>query len=217
MPNYEDIYEVSSYGRLKSLERDVDKGDVVQHRKERIKKQWPNPDGYLQCKLSKDGTNVNVGVHRVVAMAFLDNPDNKQEVNHKDGNRQNNCVSNLEWVTRLENIEDCFRRGTHVSFRDTSGVKNPNYGNRKLHEKYKNDPELAATIQSRPGCQNGRAIPISLTLPDGKRMEFHYIGECGKWLIDNNWVKIKLASINLVIKKCATNHTSYHGLWFEFT
>lgn len=216
VPGYEGIYEVSNKGRLKSLERNVLKGDVIQHRKERLKKTWPNEDGYLQCKLSKDGISINVGVHRVVAMAFIDNPDNKPEVNHKDGNRQNNNVSNLEWVTHAENIEDCFKRGTHVSLRDLTGDKNPNYGNRTLSIKYAQFPELATLAQSRPGAQNGHAKPVKLCLPDGSVMDFDYIGACGQWLIDNNFVSVTKERINLVIKRCATNHTAYHGLRFEW-
>lgn len=215
VPGYEGIYEISSLGQLKSLARDVFRSGVIQHRNEYIKKQWPNPDGYMQCKLSRDGVNVNIGVHRLVAMAFLENPDEKPEVNHKDGNRTNNQIDNLEWVTREENIADCIARGTHIMFRDNSGENNNNYGNHRLSEKYRLHPELAV-VQSRPGGHNGRARPVRVTLPNGVQRDFSFIGECGQWLIDNGWCKVKHERINLMITKCATNHTSYKDMWFDF-
>lgn len=215
VPGYEGIYEVSNLGRLRSLDRAVVKSDVVQHRNGRLKKFWENQDGYLQCKLSKGGESVNIGVHRVVALAFIDNPERKPEINHKDGNRQNNVVENLEWVTHLENIDDCLTRGTHVSLRDLSGEKNPNYGNRILSHKYSECPELAV-VQSRPGVQNGRARPVAVTLPDGTRLDFEYIAKCGQWLIDNGYCSVKLERINLMITKCAKSRDSYKGLTFEF-
>lgn len=64
---------------------------------------------YYTVKLSKNGECKNVRVHRLVANAFIPNPDNKMEVNHIDGDRFNNVVSNLEWSTRSENIKHSFR------------------------------------------------------------------------------------------------------------
>ena len=61
-------------------------------------------DGYLRCNIAQDGKFRLWLVHRLVAKAFIPNPDNKPEVNHIDGDKANNNVSNLEWVTREENI-----------------------------------------------------------------------------------------------------------------
>ncbi len=61
--------------------------------------------GYLRVELSRNGERHNYGVHRLVAIQFIPNPENKPEVNHKDFNRCNNNVENLEWVTRQENSD----------------------------------------------------------------------------------------------------------------
>lgn len=96
---YEGIYQVSSEGRVKSLERTtVDKNGKKYHRKERILKSFLNR-GYLQVSLCDRQPQV----HRLVAEAFIPNPENKSQVNHKDEIKTNNCVENLEWMTAKEN------------------------------------------------------------------------------------------------------------------
>lgn len=90
---YEGLYEVSNWGRVKSLK----------FGKERILKPCTNRYGYLFVKLCKDGKVKPFTVHRLVAEAFLPNPDNLPQVNHKDENKQNNIVSNLEWCSAQYN------------------------------------------------------------------------------------------------------------------
>lgn len=82
-------------------------------RKERILSEFPKDrDGYCRCCVQKlDGTYTSQPVHRLVAKAFIENPFNKEAVNHKDGNRTNNNVSNLEWVTARENVLHSFNYG----------------------------------------------------------------------------------------------------------
>lgn len=95
IPGYEGLYMVSSLGRVKSLNY---------HRTGVEKVLKPVDKRYLRVRLfSKDGTNKLFSVHRLVAMAFIPNPDNLPEVNHKDENKLNNCVDNLEWCTRKYN------------------------------------------------------------------------------------------------------------------
>lgn len=98
---YEGLYEVSNYGRVKSVAH-VSCG---RHFKEKILKGGKFSNGYLFACLRKDGSNKNHLVHRLVAVAFLDNPENLPEVNHKDGNRTNNRLENLEWCSRSYNLE----------------------------------------------------------------------------------------------------------------
>ena len=73
--------------------------------KERILKQTPNTfrGGYAQVKLCKDGICKNFRVHKLVALAFIDNPENKPEIDHKDMNVTNNTVENLRWCSSYEN------------------------------------------------------------------------------------------------------------------
>lgn len=79
-----------------------------------------NGRGYLVIGLSFEGKRNTIGIHRLVAMAYLDNPLNLKEVNHKDGNKLNNCLSNLEWCTRGENIAHAYKN----SLRSATGVSN---------------------------------------------------------------------------------------------
>lgn len=101
---YEGLYQVSNYGRIKSLERlEKTVGIVKQRRRgERMLKET-NVYGYRNVCLANNGYKRTVRVHRIVAKTFIPNPDRKLEVNHIDGNKANNRVDNLEWCTRKEN------------------------------------------------------------------------------------------------------------------
>lgn len=93
---YEGLYEVSNYGRVKSLERIVDK---THHVKEKILKNVQMPSGYLVVGLS----GKQHYVHRLVAMAFIQNQNKYPQVNHKDEDKTNNRVENLEWCNHKYN------------------------------------------------------------------------------------------------------------------
>lgn len=109
---YEGIYEVSNLGRIKSLERKVHadfKFGKTRTYKERILKPGI-VNGYQQVKL-RDNSNKIVYVHRLVAETFINNPNNYKTINHIDGNKQNNCVDNLEWCTQKENVRHALETG----------------------------------------------------------------------------------------------------------
>ena len=91
---YEGHYQVSNFGRVKS----------IKFGKERILKPGKNAKGYLQVCLWKNGKGKTFRVNRLVAEAFLPNPDSLPEVNHKDENKLNNNAENLEWCNRKFNI-----------------------------------------------------------------------------------------------------------------
>jgi predicted XRE-type DNA-binding protein len=119
---YEGFYQVSNLGNVRSLERKVAhrKKGYWQVLKERILKPGNNGKGYLYLTFRKEGEAKNQTIHRLVANAFLDNPENKRCVNHKDGNKLNNKVSNLEWNTHIENMQHAYKTG----LRNQTGEKN---------------------------------------------------------------------------------------------
>lgn len=100
-----DFIEVSTLGRVRTLDRVVSNGKGTRVEKGMILKQRLNKRGYLRVAFRKDSKLVNKPVHRLVAQTFIPNPDNLPQVNHKDCNPQNNSVSNLEWCTHEYNIE----------------------------------------------------------------------------------------------------------------
>lgn len=104
IPGYEGLYQVSDFGNVKSLRG-----------KEKILKPSSNGKGYLTLILSKNNKRYYPYVHRLVGELFVENPDNKPEINHKDGNKANNHKDNLEWCTHLENIKHSCRTGLKVS------------------------------------------------------------------------------------------------------
>ena len=139
--NYEGYYEVSNWGNVRSLSRDIVKSNgVIQHRNGKLKSLMEDVDGYLVVNLCKDGICRRIPVHRLVAEAFISSEISGLEINHIDCDRKNNHADNLEILTRQENIKYCFLCGNHVSqTRDHTGENNPNYKNRALHNKYKLD------------------------------------------------------------------------------
>ena len=102
---FEEGYEVSSLGRVRSLTRMINCNNrYYVHKTGVIRKPYYNKvNGYMTLFLRRDKRSVQVYVHRIVAETFLPNPDNLPEVNHKDENKTNNAVSNLEWCSRIYN------------------------------------------------------------------------------------------------------------------
>lgn len=123
--NFEGLYEISNFGRLKSLPRATTSGGIIKTRLTR---------GYETTHICKNGKHYEVKIHRLVAQAFISNPNNLPQVNHKDENKINNRVDNLEWCnssynnkygTRLERIATKIRK--RISQYDTLGNFISNY------------------------------------------------------------------------------------------
>lgn len=124
---YKNIYQVSTFGRIKSLERISWNGHKWHGHKGRIIKQGILPSGYLKVSLCKDGKIKTILVHRIVSFAFIENKYNKLEVNHINGVKHENIISNLEWVTHSENGVHSYRKlGRKVKGIGGLGNNNPN-------------------------------------------------------------------------------------------
>lgn len=106
IPGFEGYYMASNFGRIKSVSRFIPtRWDTPKWQDGVILKLSSDQDGYNICSVSNATLrNITRKVHRLVAMAFIENPENKPMVNHKDANKQNNHVDNLEWVTNQENM-----------------------------------------------------------------------------------------------------------------
>ena len=100
---YENLYQVSSEGRIKNL-------NYFKTGKEKILKGGKYGSGYLKVKLFKDGKGKNYAIHRLVAQAFIENPDNKPQIDHINTDKTDNRVENLRWVTNKENMNNPITR-----------------------------------------------------------------------------------------------------------
>lgn len=111
---YEGYYEVSSYGRVRSVGKYVNvaiRYNNVRYRKGRVLKLNLKRNGYLTVDLSKDNKTKTISVHRIVAMAFLPMIEGKNVVNHINLNKLDNRVENLEWTTHKENSQHAASHG----------------------------------------------------------------------------------------------------------
>jgi hypothetical protein len=118
---YDGMYEVSNMGRVRSWKKRIGfnkftRGDLP------VIRNLNFVLGYFHCHLSKNGISKAFKVHRLVAIHFIDNPENHRYVDHIDGNKQNNYVSNLRWVNKSQN-EYNSKKGKN----NTSGVKGVYY------------------------------------------------------------------------------------------
>lgn len=109
MNGYEGLYQISNLGNVKG--------------KKCILKQFVNQRGYFAVSLSKEDKRTSYRVHRLVANAFIPNPDNKPQVNHIDGDKSNNKAENLEWLTQSENMKHAFRIGLCNNKRNGQGIR----------------------------------------------------------------------------------------------
>lgn len=106
---YEGLYMVSSSGVVKRIDSYVKRLHYYVPVKGRILKPLDNGKGYLRVKLSKNGKDRRIMLHRIIAEAFIFNAELKKEVNHINGNKKDNNIQNLEWCTRQENIAHCYK------------------------------------------------------------------------------------------------------------
>lgn len=115
--NFED-YEISNFGRIKSFKNG----------KEIIKSNRKVGDGYLQISLYKEGKYKQFLVHRIVALYFIPNPENKPEVNHKKGIKTDNRAWMLEWITKSENEKHAHKLGLKTPINKKAVIQFSSFG-----------------------------------------------------------------------------------------
>lgn len=114
VPGYEGRYQISYQGKIKSIQREVRcRNQICSFYRVYPEKLLSFNDigGYKQVRLYKEGKSQDYLVHRLVAMTFISNPNQYEEVNHIDGDKSNNCVDNLEWCSRHQNIHHAIATG----------------------------------------------------------------------------------------------------------
>lgn len=98
---YEGLYQISNYGNIKRI---LFVNNITSKPQDKILKINSNGNGYLIKSLCKNGKKKNHYIHRLVAQAFIENPNNYKEINHKDFDKHNNIAENLEWCSRIQNV-----------------------------------------------------------------------------------------------------------------
>lgn len=122
----EGFYQVSNIGRIKSL---VGWNGHKYVRREKIILPTPDKEGRMHIKLSKFGEKINLKIHRIIAEAFIPNPNSYKVINHVDSNPSNNDISNLEWCTQKQNVIHEYRFG------NLRKKKNTTVANRRAYDK----------------------------------------------------------------------------------
>ncbi len=171
-----DKYYISKTGQILDV-------DYNKTKKAKLLKQQTTLDGYKFVQLSKNGKIYNKKIHRLVAEAFIPNPYNKPEINHKDGNKHNNNAENLEWVNRSENMRHASanrllhpnpRRGDEHP-RPMLGRKNPNAAlKRRVKVRIIETDEVFNSIIDCALAINGSDRRISECLHDRQKSHMGY-------------------------------------------
>lgn len=136
--DFEGLYQVSNYGRVKSLERTRRLYSKEIYVPEIIRRNGCDMNGYQILPLNKDSKKYTKKIHRLVAESFISNPENKPCINHLNCNKNDNRVINLEWCTIKENNQYCCKVGHH--YNPTLGkFRGDNPKSKKIVQKNKND------------------------------------------------------------------------------
>lgn len=127
MLGYEGLYQVSSLGRVKSLPKFINTNknypSIGYMTKEKILKNFTSTNDYLRICLRKDNQSIFYLVHRLVAQAFLPNPNSLPQINHINGIKTDNRIENLEWCTAKENAQHALKNNLKIPKR---GIENKN-------------------------------------------------------------------------------------------
>ena len=154
---YVGFYQVSSFGNVRSLDR-ISKRDYRGDKKTLgiYLKAMVTKKGYLRVDLNKESKRKSHSIHRLVAQAFVINPENKAQVNHKDGDKTNNYDLNLEWNTNQENQKHAYKTGLNI----------PKPGEENYFSKLKNSDILyirSAECRSKKLKELSEELKVSIT------------------------------------------------------
>lgn len=154
---YEGVYQVSNKGLVRSLPRKTNNNHPVPERLMALR----NKGGYASVLLSLDSDSKEGSVHRLVATAFLVRPEGKPLVNHKDGNKRNNCWWNLEWVTAKENCEHAIANNL-IPARPSQDLKSRRRRKKSLSKPHLTDEDVKKVQRTLELCINRLAIKYSV-------------------------------------------------------
>lgn len=137
---FEEQYEISNLGNLRSKERFVKhwRGGERKY-KSNFKNIRLNDKGYFRCNLKNEGKRYDFTIHRLVALAFIPNEENKPQINHKNGIKTDNRVENLEWCNQSENVTHAVKNRlikTKLTDEQAKEIFNSQLSNRKLAKIY---------------------------------------------------------------------------------
>ena len=163
IPGYEGIYQTSNYGRIRTVEGKITYSKLHGKRvwKSRVLKgRGNNPITGKRVSLYKDGIEKSFLVARLVALTFLGAPSEGFTVNHKDGNRMNNSLDNLEWLSLADNIRHGFNTGLYSTQKAISVY----HSNTKEKIHFPSLSELDRFLNRKLGYTSGRLKKKHLTL-----------------------------------------------------
>lgn len=183
---YEGLYQISNLGNVKALTRKYNWRGTIRKTTEKILLPQLTWNGYFRVIFKN---NKKYRVHRLVAEAFILNPLNLSQVNHIDGNKQNNCVDNLEWCTRSENIKHAYKKGLIVAPKGEKsslyGIKNGKNKNSKKVRCVNTGKEFGSVIeiermigikhQSISRCCTGKGKYAGKDSTTGEKLVWEYI------------------------------------------
>ena len=174
IPGFEGLYEINTQGDIRSIEREFTYYDPrwgrynTRHIKSKFMRIYDNC-GYRFICLRKEGEYYQEYIHRLVALTFIPNPENKPQVNHIDGNKSNNSVDNLEWVTGSKNIRHMYdilgfqgsMKGKHLSEEHKAKLSRSLKGRKHINHRYDIDvlsKQLRARNCSPVRCLNDNKL-----------------------------------------------------------